>query len=592
MAGGGLSKAFQSSLARPVLNRLATIPVFQQGQELFLHQQTKGLVAAEDGASATVHDGEPFLARLWMEDGFLQYECGCERGQQGLMCAHAVAVALAALERKTAAGKTKKKAETINLAETDRILREQSSDTLTGLLLTWAQQDDRLLQHLMNFAAQQGGFALDLKTYRSALKRRLKKPSMHATPAESKRHAKAVSLELDQLEALLTQGQAFAALELSAEIVMLLLKFEEYSAAFALVRDQVPRAYSIFLRAAKQTKAEAKTLIPHQIGFHRLGLDPELKQSNPKLLAEFAELLGKQGQLDLARAAEALVDPKAVTWEGRVASRRMLELAQTLYLSAQDFEALERLLFGSGAEDAREILAFARQLLRQGEPERARGFLERAKGHFKRSPPRESYWLLSEAQVQLGDVSAAFVSLLPVLEQHDAQDFEAVHRFAVDHGCWPQWREYLLAEKPPGRPAVAHRPHWRFQLHMLEKNYTDAWALAVWHQLDPVLSGQCALEMRELDPVHAARVLAASAEAMMKDDRTIVRALGYLDAAAQLVVDHQVRPDHLGDLLRATHRRFNIYGMAHLVKTREPLWQKAIGMLSAQKLSLVPSRRA
>ena len=99
-----VSKAFQTALARPVLNRLDTIPIFQQGQELFQHHQLQGLVVESDEVAAHVQDGQPFLARLWMEDGFLQYECPCERGKEGFLCAHGVAVALASLESNPTAG--------------------------------------------------------------------------------------------------------------------------------------------------------------------------------------------------------------------------------------------------------------------------------------------------------------------------------------------------------------------------------------------------------------------------------------------------------------------------------------------------------
>ena len=160
-----------------------------------------------------------------MEDGFLQYECPCERGQQGLLCRHGVAVALASLESAPTPGKVKAKAKTIDLANTDKILREQSSDTLAGLLLNWAQQDERLMQHLMSFAAQQGGFALDLKAYRAGLKKRLKKPRMSDTAADYKKLAKAIETELVQIAALADQGQGYAALTLAADIVLFLFTY-------------------------------------------------------------------------------------------------------------------------------------------------------------------------------------------------------------------------------------------------------------------------------------------------------------------------------------------------------------------------------
>ncbi len=587
-----VSKAFRIALARPVLNRLATIPIFQQGQELFLHQHLTGVIVESDEAAAHVQDGEPFLARLWMEDGFLQYECPCTRGQQGLLCAHAVAVALAALEGKPAEGKAKAKPKTIDLAQTDKVLREQSSDTLAGLLLNWAQQDDRLLHSLMSFAAQQGGFALDLKAYRIALKKRLKKPRRGATAADYRHYAKSISVELEQISGLITQGQSYAALELAAEVVQFLLTFHSYDGnGVDVVLDLVPQAFDIFVRAGRQSRAEPKVLIPHLLAFYGQDIDAELDDDPDRKLEGLeacGELLGVEGRLALARAAEVLVvDPREVAWEARAMSVRMLKLCQSVYLANRDFDGVERVISAFGTDDFREALAFARLLLQHAEPRRALDFLERAKATLRKRPSHETFWLLAEAHLQLGDPTAAFVAALPILESHRPEELEELRHFAVDHACWPQWREFLLAEKPPGKPPAEHRHHWRFQLHILEKNFADAWPIAVWHQMDPALAGQCALEMKDTDPVHAARVLTGSAETLLQSDRTIMKAITYLDAAAQLVIDQGMRPDQLAAILRASQRRLGIYGNSHLVKIREPLWNKAIGLLTAPKLTIV-----
>lgn len=586
-----VSQAFRNALGRPVLNRLATIPVFQHGQELFLQQRLNGLVVESDEAAAQVQDDELHLARLWMEDGFLQYECSCAAGRQGLFCVHVVAVALASLEGQPAEGKAKPKPKTIDLEQTQKVLCELPSDTLAGLLLTWARQDDRLLHHLMSFAAQQGGFALDLKAYRLALKKRLKKPRRGSTAAEYRRFAKQIGAELDQISGLIAQGQSYAALELAADMIQFLLTFHSYDGhGVDAVLDLVPQTFDTFVHAARQSRAEPKVLIPHLLAFYGQDINLELEDDpQPKLagLAACSELLGVEGRRALARAAETfVVDPQTVKWEARAMSVRMMELCQSLYLAERDYEAVERVILAFGVDDFQRALHFARKLLQQSEPQYALEFLARARLNLRRRPPRETFWLMAQAHLQLGDPMAGLGAALPLLESGQAEDFEQLRAFALEHACWVEWLAYFLAAEPPGQASPEHWHQWRFQFLMLERDFVQAWPLALRHSVDPALAGQCALQMKEADPLHAARVLTASAETLLQADRTVTKAIAYLDAAAQLVIDQGMRPDHLATLLRATQRRLGIYGNAHLLKIREPLWNKAIALLMAPKPSI------
>ena len=578
-----VSKAFHTALARPVLNRLATIPIFQQGQELFLHHQLNGLIVESDEVAAHVQDGQPFLARLWMEDGFLQYECPCERGAQGFLCCHGVAVALASLESTPTPGKVKAKAKTIDLVNTDKILREQSSDTLAGLLLNWAQQDERLMQHLMSFAAQQGGFALDLKAYRAALKKRLKKPRMSDTAADYKKLAKAIETELAQIAALADQGQGYAALTLAADVVLFLFTFHTWDSAGAhWVLALVPVALQHFAQAARQSRADATVLIPHILAFYRYDVAAELESSTGHHQFDVRELLGQSGQLALARAAEALVEPAGPVWRERAPIVRMMKLAQDLYLEAQDFDSMERVVTLYQCEGFLEPLNLARLFLNHSQPQRTLDYLLRVQQSSKKKVPREFGWLAAEAHLQLKNIAAALTAALPILEQHDPTDFQTLYNFADRHGCWPQWRKLLLAENPPEDPLRLHRHHWRFQLHMMEKSYAAAWPIAVYQPMHPELACQCAAEMRQKDPLNAARVIGESAESLLSETRTFMRAIGYLDLAAQLVIDQGVRPTALANALRATQRRFSIHGHLHIVKSHEFVWNKAISLLESK----------
>ena len=169
-----------------------------------------------------------------------------------------------------------------------------------------------------------------------------------------------------------------------------------------------------------------------------------------------------------------------------------------------------------------------------------------------------------------------------MLEHYDPSDFESLYNFATRHGCWPEWRKVLLAEHQKNDPQRLHRHHWRFHLHMAEKNYAAAWPIAVQHRMHPELACQCAFEMRQEDPTNAARVIGESAESLLSETRTLMRAIGYLDLAAQLVIDQGIRPTALANALRGTQRRFGIHGYLHIVKSHEFVWNKAIALLEAK----------
>jgi len=573
-----LGKAFQTALARPVLNRLATIPVFQQGQELLLHHHLTGLELDSDEAAANVQDGKAHLTRLWMEDGFLQYECACERGAQGLLCAHAVAVALAALEGKPAAGKAKAKPKTVDLAQTEKILREQSSDTLAGLLLSWAQQDERLLHQLMSFAAREGGLAIDLKGYRSSMKKRLKRPTAHSNAAEYKRFRKAVELEMGSIQTLTEQGQAYAALELSADVLMILLTLTDYgNSGEYLPLQLIPAAVELFHGAARKARADGKVLIPHLLHFYES--DPHEEVGS---LFNLAEMLTEPERLEMAKAAELRVKPRSAKWEERAGSVRMLNLANDLYLKRKDYDAMDRVVLQYAEDDVYTLQVHARLLMKAGEPARALAFFERSRRDDHRHATRDWYWLRAEAHVNMGDPLKALGALAPLFDKPHSTTVEMAHSFAKQHGCWPVWRAELFKDESV-----------RFLIHMQEEDFPAAWEIVKSKGLRGHEPSDCALRMREVDPEHAARVLAEWAAKLVVDSTYAPQGVGHLDVVAECVIARGVRGAGLAEVFRNAYRLLGAYGSIHLVRTREPLWSKAIGLLEgvpAPELTIVRRR--
>ena len=112
--------------------------------------------------------------------------------------------------------------------------------------------------------------------------------------------------------------------------------------------------------------------------------------------------------------------------------------------------------------------------------------------------------------------------------------------------------------------------------------------MAVWHAMTPALAAECAIQMRNQDPVHAARVLIDASVALLELSNSAPRALGYLDMVCLLVIEHHVRPDRLLDLLRGTMRRFQIWGSAAILP-HQPLWNRVIDVLSEKLPAPAPA---
>ncbi|MBY0506700.1 MAG: hypothetical protein K2X03_22465 [Bryobacteraceae bacterium] len=586
MAKGGLSKPFGTALARPVLNRLATIPIFQQGQELFLKGHVSSLEIELDETAASVSDGgESFLARLWMEDGFLQYECPCERGAQGLLCAHSVAVALAALEPKPVAAKGsakgKPKAKKLGAAEMDKILREQPSDVLAGLLLNWAQQDDRLLQHLMNFAVQEGGYALDLKAYIAALKKRLKRPPQSARPAEWKKHGQAIQLELDQASAMTGQGQPFAALEVIAELINLLFTFDRAPASAEALLTMLPAAMDEFLRAARLAKATPQTLIPYLLKFYLHDFENRLRyESAGDRIEALRTLLGEAGVRQLSEAAEAALTSASGPRQHTIAVR-MLTLAQSGYAKQSDYDSMERAQLRFDQSNVDPDNGFVFFLTQRNERERAIAYVGKLMAQCAPGTRPHLPLLMTTLLLQAGRVEDAFVAAIPVFSRPDYRETSRLQQMADQHQCWPEWRKFLFSSNPPGNPTEAQRHLWAFNVHMATRQYPAAWEVVRQGLIESPQAAECAMEMRDADPLLAATVLSQHGAGILNVTSYSFLPGRWLQAACEIVLKHKVRPANLESLLRELSDE-TPKKMGYMHYSSRQLWKNTLAILTAR----------
>ncbi len=395
MAKSGLSKSFQTALARPVLQRVATTPVFQQGQQFFHDGRVHRLIAEKDEAAGEVRDETTYLARLWMDDGFLQFECPCETGQQSLLCAHGVAVGLAAMAPPSK-GKGKPKVKVVDLAETDRVLREQPVETLVGLLLNWAREDERLQQHLMNFAAEQAGMSLDVKEMVAGLRRRLRRMPAAARPLEAKRYSEQIKREMEELETMLLRGHAAAVVEMAGELVRLIYVHQDHNLSVKVIFQHIPKALSLFVQAARASRCERMVVITQVLSWD---IHPDVDKID---LGEVYEWLGPVGRRELAQEAERRVEHVHPDWRKRAVHVRWLAFACAYYLSVKAPESYVRavLRYAHGAPN--DAILQVRSLMNAGYPRETLALIKALTEGASASDASVYEWMRVKAEQALG----------------------------------------------------------------------------------------------------------------------------------------------------------------------------------------------
>ncbi len=394
MAKAGLSKSFQAALARPVLQRVATTPVFQQGQQFFHEGRVSRVECEADEAAGEVRDDETYLARLWMDDGFLQFECACARGRESLLCAHGVAVGLAAMAPPSK-GRGKPKVKVVDLAETDRVLREQPVETLVGLLMNWAREDERLQQHLMNFAAEQAGMSLDVKEMVAGLRRRLRRMPAAARPVEAKRYSELVKRELEELETMLLRGHAAAVVEMAGELVRLIYLHQDHNLSVKVIFEHAPPAVALLVKAARAAKSEPMAVIRQVLSWD---LHPDVDKLD---LTAVYEWLGPSGRRQLAEEAESRVEHVHPDWRKRAVHVRLLAFACRYYISVKEPESYVRAVLRYARGRPLDALLQVRGLMYAGYPRETLALINMLTEGASKSDTSHYEWLRVKAEQAL-----------------------------------------------------------------------------------------------------------------------------------------------------------------------------------------------
>ena len=141
-----------SILHRDTIAVIVGSRTFERGEKCFAQGRVMAVEAARGELRGAVKPQESgramYAVRIWVRDDGLAYECTCPIGKERQFCKHAVAIALAHLQRE--------REEADRLARLRARLLAAPTDTLIDALVLRARHDPALFDTLNQLGAELG----------------------------------------------------------------------------------------------------------------------------------------------------------------------------------------------------------------------------------------------------------------------------------------------------------------------------------------------------------------------------------------------------------------------------------------------------
>ncbi len=295
----GLSQVVTDAIVR----RLAGAQSYQRGLDYFSHGHVESLEETTGGLRALVRGNQDYTVVLTAGEGLLDYSCDCPVGGDGAFCKHCVAAALAWLNRdaRSAKPRARRKTREVTLADAGKILRGDDKETLVGMILDWAKDDDRLHERLILYAARRSGPDTGVVAVQRAFERAVRVYDF-VPYREAGGWARGVDDAIDCIEQLLKDGQAAAVIELCESALQLLLSaiqsVDDSDGHFGALSD---RLQDIHYRACREAR-------PDPVGLAKRLFQWELHSDFDVFYgaaARYAKILGAKGMKAYRELAEA-----------------------------------------------------------------------------------------------------------------------------------------------------------------------------------------------------------------------------------------------------------------------------------------------
>ncbi len=474
------------------IRQWAGIRSFERGQAYFEEGLVSALQSRNGRISASVKGTHQYRVELWEADATLEYVCDCPVGLRGEFCKHAVATALAWLERQAPTdpadtGKRRKPKATkagLTLKEVHAWLMLQKKTDLVDMLLEAAAEEGQLHNRLMLKAA--GAKGVDLPTYRRVIDQALGGGGfidyyrMHD-------YWQGVDSAIDAIAELLDQGHADAVIELSeyalSRVERAIERVDDSDGYMSLLLD---RLQQLHLAACNKAKPDPVTLAERLFKWELMGEWDTFHGA----AETYSKVLGKSGMRRYRELAEdewAKVKPLKAGEKDpdRYGKRfRITHIMERLAEQAGDIEALveikQRDLSSSfGYLEIAEIYRKARQ------PDKALAWAEQGLRTFGKASDSRLQDLLAELYHRRKRHDEAMALIWSQFEQHPGlATYQKLKTHADRSKRWPEWREralaHLRAVLDADREREKHTP-WKYAQR---RGHSDLVEIFLWEK-DP-----------------------------------------------------------------------------------------------------------
>ena len=540
-----LSKAMNDA----VLRRLAGDRSYQRGRDYYHGGRVEVLEDEAGRLCAMVRGSQAYTVALCADEGVLDYSCDCPIGADGVFCKHCVAAALAYLNRKagpeTAAARRKVKE--ITRADAAKILRDEDKDALTRMVLEWAQDDERLHERLLQYAARRSGPESGVAAAMRAFEKAVRVHS-YVGYREASAWARGVDDAIDNISRLLEDGQSAVVIELCESALQKLVgaagAIDDSDGHLSVLRD---RLQDVHFRACQGAKPDPLALAGRLFTFE---LNSELDVFYGSAEG-YAKILGVKGLREYRRLAEAEWDKVPVQaansadseWIGH---HRITDIMESLAKASGDIEELVAVM-SRDLSHAYSYLRIAEIYREARHHDQALLWAEKGLKAFPaHTDERLREFAAEEYHRRRRHEDAMKLMWAEFLERPYLETYRTLERHARKARSWPEWRDRALAEirrciAEANKGSRGHRrSRWTqpnvdhsqlVKIFLYERDPEAAWREAqqggcsedLWLQLADARAQDC--------PADAAPIYLRQAEAHVAG-----RSNGYYEDAVELLV--------------------------------------------------------
>ena len=483
---GNLAKAITDAVVR----RLAGERSYQQGLDYFSGGHVESLEDLEGSVRAVVHSDLNYTVTLAANDGVLDYSCNCAVGIDGAFCNHCVAAALAWLgrapgkEKSSGRGKPKK----VTLANAEKILKSEDKDALVRMLLDWAQDDPKLRERLIIFAASRLGSDTAIAAVKKAFEKATRAGNIMYLP-DVRIWTRGVDSAIDSVEKLLNDGHATAFIDLCegglASVAYASQQVNDSPIHFENLRD---RLQNIHYRACQEARPDSVELAKRFFAW-------ELRSSFGVFrgaLKRYKEILGVNGVKAYRELAEAEWQRVPALAAGHKVSRRdehggITRIMESLARESGDIEQLVAVM-SRDLSMAYNYLSIAEVYRQVGQFDKALLWAEKGLRDFpNRTDDRLCEFAAAEYHRLSRHEDAMKLIWATFLERPYLKAYKTLESHAKKAGAWPDWRERALSEIRQRAPKNMGNPvRWRgvlpddnnstmVEIFLYEANPEEAW---------------------------------------------------------------------------------------------------------------------